>query len=179
MQIVVEQSNVVKNGATILVPGGMATPIVGLGGSEPSLVPQQIDTVNEKSFSGSVMAKDGNSVAVGGLIQEGAGNNQITTPFLGDVPILGFFFRQEAQTRTRTELVIIIKPHIITTPPDGQVLTEECNLLGFLIDPATGAMWRLNNELIVTLPQIPKPALTTRPVLTSPSISVPLYKPGL
>jgi len=179
VQIVVEQSNVVKNGATILVPGGMATPIVGLGGSEPSLVPQQIDTVNEKSFSGSVMAKDGNSVAVGGLIQEGAGNNQITTPFLGDVPILGFFFRQEAQTRTRTELVIIIKPHIITTPPDGQVLTEECNLLGFLIDPATGAMWRLNNELIVTLPQIPKPALTTRPVLTSPSISVPLYKPGL
>ena len=125
VQIVVEQSNVVKNGATILVPGGMATPIVGLGGSEPSLVPQQIDTVNEKSFSGSVMAKDGNSVAVGGLIQEGAGNNQITTPFLGDVPILGFFFRQEAQTRTRTELVIIIKPHIITTPPDGQVLTEE------------------------------------------------------
>ena len=120
VQIVVEQSNVVKNGATILVPGTVSI----LGGSAV-LVPQQIDTVNEKSFSGSVMAKDGNSVAVGGLIQEGAGNNQITTPFLGDVPILGFFFRQEAQTRTRTELVIIIKPHIITTPPDGQVLTEE------------------------------------------------------
>ena len=120
VQIVVEQSNVVKNGATILVPGTVSI----LGGSA-ALVPQQIDTVNEKSFSGSVMAKDGNSVAVGGLIQEGAGNNQITTPFLGDVPILGFFFRQEAQTRTRTELVIIIKPHIITTPPDGQVLTEE------------------------------------------------------
>ena len=120
VQIVVEQSNVVKNGATILVPSTVSI----LGGSA-ALVPQQIDTVNEKSFSGSVMAKDGNSVAVGGLIQEGAGNNQITTPFLGDVPILGFFFRQEAQTRTRTELVIIIKPHIITTPPDGQVLTEE------------------------------------------------------
>ncbi len=119
VQIVVEQSNVIKNGATILVPGTSSI----LGGAA-NLVPQQIDTVNEKSFSGSVMAKDGNSVAVGGLIQEGAGNNLITTPFLGDVPILGFFFRQESQTRTRTELVIIIKPHIIATPPDGKGLTE-------------------------------------------------------
>lgn len=67
----------------------------------------------------------------------------------------------------------------LTSFLNGWYFGNFSNLLGFLIDPATGAMWRLNNELIVTLPQIPKPALTTRPVLTSPSISVPLYKPGL
>ena len=62
---------------------------------------------------------------------------------------------------------------------NGWYLGNVSNFLGFFIDSATGAMWRLNNEMIVTLPQIPKPALTTRPVLTSPSIPVPLYKPGL
>ena len=118
VQIVVDQSVVVKDGATILVPGSTT-----FGGS--LLVPQTIDVVNEKSFSGSVMAKDSTSVAVGGLIQEGAGNQQTKTPFLGDVPLLGFFFRSEAQTRTRTELVIIIKPHIISSPPEAEALAQE------------------------------------------------------
>jgi general secretion pathway protein D len=124
IQVLVEQSTVVPNGATILVPE-TNTGVLGVGSATSTLAPVQIDTVNEKSFSGSVMAKDGNSVAVGGLIEEGAKNQQIATPFLGDVPLLGFFFRQEAQTRSRTELVIIIKPHIIATPPDGQTLTED------------------------------------------------------
>ena len=121
VQIVVEQSNVVKNGATILVPSTTTSLI----GSSPSLVPQEINTVDEKSFSGSVIAKDSTSVAVGGLISEGAGNEQTKTPFLGDVPLLGFFFRAENQTRERKELVIIIKPHIISSPPEAQALSQE------------------------------------------------------
>ncbi len=121
VQILVEQSTVVPNGATILVPETSSL----LGITTSALVPQTIDTVDEKSFSGSVMAKDGTSVAVGGLIQEAATNQQIKTPFLGDIPLLGFFFRSEGQTRTRNELVIIIKPHIISSPPDAEALTQE------------------------------------------------------
>jgi general secretion pathway protein D len=41
------------------------------------------------------------------------------------VPLLGFFFRDEAQTRSRTELVIIIKPHIINSPPEAQGASQE------------------------------------------------------
>ena len=119
VQIVVEQSDVVPDGATILVPNTGSL----IGGA--SLTPQKINTVAEKSFSGSVIAKDSTAVAVGGLISEGAENLQMKTPFLGDVPLLGFFFREEVQTRTRTELVIIIKPHIISSPPDAQALSQE------------------------------------------------------
>ena len=125
VQILVEQSSVNKasdgNGATILVPQTNTF----LGTTTTSLVPQTVDTVDEKSFSGSVMAKDGASVAVGGLIQEAAGNQQTKTPFLGDIPLLGFFFRSESQARSRNELVIIIKPHIISSPPEAEALSQE------------------------------------------------------
>ena len=122
VQILVEQSSVVPNGATILIPE-TSTSLVG--STSTTLVPQTVDTVDEKSFSGSVMAKDSTSVAVGGLISEGASNQQTKTPFLGDIPLLGFFFRSEAQTRTRNELVIIIKPHIISSLPEAEALSQE------------------------------------------------------
>ncbi|MDP1772702.1 MAG: hypothetical protein Q8L15_10495 [Methylobacter sp.] len=113
IQVLVEQSSVAKNGATILVSGGTG------------LIEQPIDTVQEKTFSGSVIAKDNNTVAVGGLIEEGAGNKESKVPFLGDIPLLGFFFREEGQTRSRTELVVIIKPHIITSPAEAQQVSEK------------------------------------------------------
>ena len=113
IQVLVEQSSVAQNGATILVSGGTG------------LVEQPIDTVQEKTFSGSVIAKDNNTVAVGGLIEEGAGNREKKVPFLGDIPLLGFFFREEGQTRTRTELVVIIKPHVITSPAEAQQISQK------------------------------------------------------
>jgi general secretion pathway protein D len=114
IQVLVEQSSVARNGATILVTGG-----------DNRLVEQPIDTVQEKTFSGSVIAKDNNTVAVGGLIEEGAGNREKKVPFLGDIPLLGFFFREEGQTRTRTELVVIIKPHVITSPAEAQQISQK------------------------------------------------------
>ncbi len=118
VQILVEDSSQNPTGATILVPSTTAE-----GGSQ--LKEQKITIVDQKSFSGSVIAKDGTAVAVGGLISEKAANVQTKTPFLGDVPLLGFFFRAEDQERIRKELVIIIKPHIINSPPEAQALSQE------------------------------------------------------
>lgn len=113
IQVLVEQSSVTKNGATILVSNGFG-----------KLDEQQIDTVEEKTFSGSVIAKDNNTVAVGGLIQESAGNRERKVPFLGDIPLLGFFFREEGQSRERTELVVLIRPHVINSPAEAEMLSK-------------------------------------------------------
>lgn len=115
INILIEQSSVTKNGATILVASG-----VGGGLNE-----QAIDTVQEKTFSGSVIAKDSSTVAVGGLIEEGAGNGENKVPVLGDIPFLGFFFDDVAKTRKRTELVVLIKPHIISSPQEAQTVSQE------------------------------------------------------
>ncbi len=113
VQIVVEEAALIKNGATILVPVTNAAP-----------ESQLIDIVTEKTFSGSVIAKSGTAVAVGGIIQENAGGRENKVPFLGDIPLLGFFFREEHQARTRTELVIIVKPHIINSPVEAESISK-------------------------------------------------------
>ncbi len=110
IQIIIEQSDLIKNGATMLFSSGES---------------HTIDVVHEKTFSGAVMAVDGKSVAVGGLIQEGADNSENKVPILGDIPGLGFFFGDIAKNRTRTELVIIIKPHIINSPADAEAISKK------------------------------------------------------
>ena len=114
VQIVVEEAALLKNGASIIVPVTNGAPQT-----------QLIDIVTEKTFSGSVIAKSDTAVAVGGIIQENAGGLENKVPLLGDIPGLGFFFREEHQARTRSELVIIIKPHIIKSPVEAESVSQQ------------------------------------------------------
>lgn len=124
IQILIEESKLIKNGATIIIPP-TANCNTGVLGDGCASTTQEIDVVNEKTFSGAVIASDGNAIAVGGLIQEESSELEKKVPVLGDVPLLGFFFRDEGQTRKRTELVVIIKPHIISTPSEAQLASNK------------------------------------------------------
>ncbi len=112
IQLLVEQST---------LSAGKGTIPVQIGNTLQDAV---IDLVQERTFSGTVVAKDTTSVAVGGLIEEAANNAQRKVPILGDIPVLGFFFREDAQSRSRKELVIIIKPHIIETPAESEGVSQ-------------------------------------------------------
>ncbi len=107
IRILIEQSGLSPSQVTIPVP---------LGGT---LQNATVDVVQSKTFSGTVVAKDGAAIAVGGLIKEKAGDSEGKVPFLGDIPGLGFFFRDESRERGREELVVIIRPHIIATPAEA------------------------------------------------------------
>ncbi|MBF6649630.1 DUF3438 family protein [Methylobacter sp. BlB1] len=113
IQILVEQSTLSAAKGTIPVQIG------------ETLQDANIDLVQERTFSGTIVAKDSTAVAVGGLIQEAASNSEKKVPILGDIPGLGFFFREDGQSRTRRELVIIIKPHIMETPTEAAGVSHE------------------------------------------------------
>lgn len=66
-----------------------------------------------------VMVKDGASIIIGGLRKEDKVTNDEKFPFLGDVPILGFLFTSKTKSVERTELLIIMTPHIVS----GDVIT--------------------------------------------------------
>jgi len=83
-----------------------------------------IDTVDTATLQGTVVAKDGLTVAVGGLIQTSKSRDEQKVPFLGDIPILGRFFRREVTDATKHELILLITPHIIMTPTEGQAVTD-------------------------------------------------------
>jgi general secretion pathway protein D len=113
IQLLVEQSTLSAAKGTIPVQIG------------ETLQDANIDLVQERTFSGTIVAKDSTAVAVGGLIQEAASNSEKKVPILGDIPGLGFFFREDGQSRTRRELVIIIKPHIMETPTEAAGVSHE------------------------------------------------------
>jgi type II secretory pathway component GspD/PulD (secretin) len=65
-----------------------------------------------REVSTTVGVKDGESVILGGLITSKQVVNQKKVPILGDIPLLGFFFKRDERTEIRSELVIVLTPKV-------------------------------------------------------------------
>jgi general secretion pathway protein D len=66
-----------------------------------------------RTITTEVVAADGQTVLLGGLIKENKSETVTRVPFLGSIPILGYLFKTTSKGFDRTELVIMITPHII------------------------------------------------------------------
>lgn len=69
-----------------------------------------------RNITTEVVAADGQTIMLGGLIKENASQTLTKVPLLGDIPILGNLFKNTSKGDNRTELVIMITPHIIRSP---------------------------------------------------------------
>ena len=73
-----------------------------------------------------VRVRDGEIVAIGGLMQQDSSMDRSGVPGLSDAPLVGGLFRQKSQSRSKYELVILIKPTVVTDEaatwpgPDGE-----------------------------------------------------------
>ena len=86
---------------------------------------RQIEYVESRQLVGTFIAKDGMLVMAGGLIRESDEDVKWRTPVLGSVPILGWLFRGTHKVKRRTELVVLIRPHVILTPMEGGKVSDE------------------------------------------------------
>ncbi|MGD8936548.1 MAG: pilus (MSHA type) biogenesis protein MshL [Thiogranum sp.] len=60
-----------------------------------------------------VRAENGQVVVIGGLMQDLTQDDLSSTPFLGDLPVVGHMFRQTRKVSTKTELVILLRPMVV------------------------------------------------------------------
>lgn len=72
-----------------------------------------------------VRVKDGETLVLAGLIQENETNEVTKMPILGDLPLLGTFFRSTSSIMTKEELVILITPHIVYSQDQINNLKKE------------------------------------------------------
>ena len=77
-------------------------------------------TTNKRSIESSVLVEDGSIVMLGGLLQDDYSNTNEKVPGLGDIPVVGNLFRNEVRRRTKTNLMVFIRPVVLR---DG-VVTE-------------------------------------------------------
>ncbi len=70
-------------------------------------------TTTKRSAKTSVVVKDKETVVIGGLIQDQDTETVNKIPLLGDIPLLGYFFKTRKTQRTKTNLMIVLTPRII------------------------------------------------------------------
>jgi general secretion pathway protein D len=73
----------------------------------------------------SVVAMDGETIVLGGLIRKSDTKGENKVPVLGDLPYVGAAFRYRTQTIERREIIFIMTPHILRTPADRMRLLAE------------------------------------------------------
>jgi general secretion pathway protein D len=79
----------------------------------------------KRSAKTSIVVKDKETVVIGGLIQDQEGETVSKVPFLGDIPGLGWLFKTTNKTRQKTNLMILLTPHIVKEAADLTKVTEE------------------------------------------------------
>lgn len=76
-------------------------------------------TTTKRSTKTSVVVRDNQSVVISGLMQEREEENITKMPFLGDIPLLGWLFKQKTLDKKKTNLLVFLTPHVIK---DSEVL---------------------------------------------------------
>lgn len=69
-------------------------------------------TVNTRNAETTVLLRDGETIAIGGLIRESTSKSISGIPFLMSIPILGYLFRTTTDKKSRTELIVFLTPRI-------------------------------------------------------------------
>lgn len=103
------------------VRGGTTIPLA-IGNSE--VLDYPIDTVETSNIQVAALAKDGLTIALGGLIRAEASKTRQQVPGFGDIPVIGNLFSRDVETDERTEMVLLVTPHIIDTAEEGDALSR-------------------------------------------------------
>ena len=74
---------------------------------------QGYPTISQREAETSASVRDGETFVIGGLTQDNVITSKSKVPILGDIPLLGLPFRVNKSTRAKTELYIVITPHIV------------------------------------------------------------------
>jgi general secretion pathway protein D len=70
-------------------------------------------STDKRSIESSVVVDDGQIIVLGGLIQDKFTENNSKVPLLGDIPGVGALFRSQSRTKTRTNLMVFLRPMVM------------------------------------------------------------------
>jgi general secretion pathway protein D len=80
---------------------------------------------SKRSIETNVLVDNGQVVVIGGLIEDGFSDGEDKVPGLGDIPIIGNLFKTQSRKRTKTNLMIFLRPIIVTDAKASSLLTQD------------------------------------------------------
>jgi general secretion pathway protein D len=139
-------------------------PTILEGGTVKLQVYQEVSSVNSltnaagiitntRSLESTVLVDEGQIVVLGGLIQDSVTSQEDKVPLLSSIPWLGNLFRHEIRERTKTNLMIFIRPYVLRTAMAPNNLTQD------RYDYLRGEQKASQMKSRTVLPDLPAPTL--------------------
>lgn len=135
--------------------------------------------LNKREVETTLTVDDGQIAIIGGLLSDDERRTIEKVPFLGDLPGIGQLFRSKAKQRTKTNLMIFIRPTVLRTPEDSRKVAER--RYGYLRLQQAGQ----NPESEPSIDQLvrdymgaaaPLPAAGTPGGIEDPRVAVPIMR---
>jgi general secretion pathway protein D len=84
-----------------------------------------LPVTQKRTVDTTVIVKDNQTVVIGGLIEDSITTNQSKVPVLGDMPVLGWLFRNKSERNEKTNLYIFLTPKVIKNPAEAEKILKE------------------------------------------------------
>lgn len=143
---------------------GTSVRVGNVGDEFPSFDTRQAETT--------AVVQDGDTLAIGGIIAENVIKDRSGIPYLMDIPVVGRFFGTNSDTVRRTELVMLITPHVIRNRDESRSVTYDFK----------NSMESIRNELErIARDQaklVPKPSPQAQPPMPEPNVIEPVPQPA-
>ncbi len=98
--------------------------ITGIAQTQVGTVDDVGPTLSKRLLRNTVLAEDGQTVVLGGLIDSNVQESVTKVPLLGDIPILGHLFKHTSKIEEKTNLLVFITPRIIKNKDDLAAVTR-------------------------------------------------------
>lgn len=108
-------------------------------------------TIKQRKVKTTVVVNDGETMALGGLMQDQLSKGRSQIPILGDIPLLGNAFGQKTNTIGKTELIVLLTPRVARNALQARAITDEYREKFDVSMPRTrGAQRRIQQTVIRT-----------------------------
>ena len=134
-------------------------------------------TTTKSTIESTVLVDDGNIVVLGGLLKDKYSGSQEKVPVLGDVPLFGNLFKSEARGRTKTNLMVFLRPVVVRdTTATGRLSLDRYDVMRAGMkeaQPEPSSLVPINEG--PQLPLLPgsQPPTTPKPLGASPDTFTP------
>jgi general secretion pathway protein D len=142
-------------------------------------------TTDIRIIENNVLADDGQIIVLGGLIKDDTGGNIERVPGLGSLPIIGNLFKYQSRKRTKTNLLVFLRPVIVRSKEDSNAIA--LNRYDYMRSSGIEAQPADNTALIKELGMPVLPPLTNgqpppggamATVPPKPAVPAPVRRPG-
>lgn len=126
------QASYISTGVTLQItprvnPGGLVYMDVSQEDSVPGAPAANNPNppISQRNLQTEVAVQSGQTVLLGGIIQDSTTDSKTGVPLLSSIPFVGSLFGNTSKTHNRTELIVLITPRVIVSTDDAREMTEE------------------------------------------------------